>query len=328
MAVTTLVFARIFARHECMNRIIVITLLGVALALGWWALDSRSRSLQREAELAALRRAHDEAAAAAEKARSELSPLQENVARLKKERDEALGNRSATVPTDGGKASSPAIPVMPEVDALNTPGVRQSVASATRLAIADQYRKDYAQLLKKWNLAPAELDHVVSLLPSLEMGPIDFMMSRPEARNLGPAELDAGAAKLGQETRQKLEAILGPERIAELDAFKTDVKINTVVGPYAERLDITGSPLTREQKIKLAEALSVPTPRIKTDGSAPIPADVLRKRSETRNEKIIQAATGFLSPDQVNGLQAVFREEIEKEEAAGKLIEEMLKDGK
>jgi hypothetical protein len=206
--------------------------------------------------------------------------------------------------------------------------MRKSVASATRLTVADQFRKDYAPLLKQWNLAPAELDTVVSLLPSLEMGPIDYIVSHPEAKNLGPAELTAGVAKLGQETRQRLEAILGSGRIAELDAFKTDVKVNTVVEPYAERLDITGAPLTREQKIKLAEALSVPVPLIQTNGSGPIPADVLRKRSEARNEKVIQAATGFLSPDQVGGLQAVFREEIEKEEAAGKLIEEMLKDGK
>ena len=81
-----------------MNRIIVVTLLGVALALAWWALDSRSQSRRRESELAALRRAHDEAATAADKARSELSPMQENIDRLKKERDEALRNRAATVP--------------------------------------------------------------------------------------------------------------------------------------------------------------------------------------------------------------------------------------
>lgn len=312
-----------------MNRNITFTILAASLALGWWALDTRGKTLRKEQELAELRRAKEAAEAAAEKALSELSPLEDNITRLKKERDDAISNRTAATSAGAGKPNdaNAVTPADIDFEKLGTPGARKATADVVNAMVSSKFREEYAPLLKRWNLSATELDAVLSHLPSLEMGLVDYMMTHPGAANLKPDELKAATAKLGQETRERLKSIVGTERLGELDNYNKEIKVNKVVGPYAKQLDITGFPMTSDQKAKLADAISSAREAHGATNSetGAIPTAALLKQEEDRQAHVVQKAAGFLSPDQINGLQTIFREENNQSEAAWKLNDELLK---
>jgi len=311
-----------------MKRTLYIALLGITLALGWWAFDLRSKLLRFEQENAELRRARDSQAGTAEISQSRLGSLEENVTRLTKERDNARRNGETTASSGSAasqKMNALAAAAMDSAEATSTPRVRAAMVPVLNSVILPKFRKDYASLLKKWNLSATDSDTVLSLLPGLEMGAVDYMMTHPSAKDLSVDELMAATEKFGQQTREDLKSVLGAERVAELDSFKKELKINEVVGPYAEHLDISGFPLTTDQKAKLADALSSPAAKIVPTDSGPIPNDMLRKRNEDWQAEIVQKATGFLSPDQISDLQRVFREQNEQQQATGKMIDEILK---
>ncbi len=316
-----------------MYRVLTICFLVVSMALAWWALELQSKLVFKELEVRTLRKERDAAQAAEKRARADIAPLQEDVARLKKERDDAQTTASA----------SPAAPVE-DVNAgllggllkqMDSPEMKNMMRSQELAAV----RKEYAALLKRWNLPPADAETVLNFLTDREMGAgLDALSAF--GPNGAPSDLAEKIEKRQSENKERLKTLLGAERMAELESFEQEKGRADVIARYAEHLDITGSPLNPQQRTQLAELIRAET-GTDTERAAAEAAEMkliaggvtdetiakMRKDSETQQSRIIQKAGSILTPDQVSGLQSAFREENDEQESSMKMVKQLLKEG-
>lgn len=325
-----------------MHRVLSIFFVVVCTALAWWALELQGKLVFKEKELLTLRKERDAAQAAEKLARAEIAPLQENIERLRKERDEARGTSKDLI---AAPADSPATPEAEDLAAgLIGSLLKQLDSSEMKDMVRSQQsaetRKTYGKLLKRWNLSPAESDTVLNILADRELGDISGVLSlasgkadKDSIESLGKS-LEEGTSK----ANEKLKAVLGAGRMKELEAFDAEQEREQTVGRYSEHLDISGSPLSPQQRTQLADL-------IKNEGgeSAGEAEDLvalangsatdeglakLRKATEERQARITQKASAFLSPDQVSGLQSAFREENNEQDSSFRFLRGMMKDAK
>ncbi|MEK0450850.1 MAG: hypothetical protein RL088_3118 [Verrucomicrobiota bacterium] len=325
-----------------MHRILSIFFVVVCTALAWWALELQGKLVLKEKEILTLRKERDAAQAAEKVARAELAPLQENAERLRKERDEALGNPKGAAVAD---AASPIAPAAEDSASRLIGGILKQMDSPEmknmiRSQQTAETRKTYGKLLKRWNLSPAESDTVLTILAEREMGDISDVLSlasgkadKDTVESIGKS-LEEGKTKADE----RLKAVLGDERMKELEAFDTDQEREQTVGRYAEHLDIGGSPLHPEQRVQLADLIKKEgsdAPHEQEQISALATGSMtdeqlakLRKATEERQARITQKAAAFLSPDQVSGLQSAFREENNEQDSSFRFLREMMKEAK
>ena len=316
-----------------MYRVLTICFLVVSMALAWWALELQSKLVFKEVELLAMRKQRDAAQAEEKQARAEVAPLQEDAARLRKERDDAQATASASPAAQVEDVNAGLLGGL--LKEINSPEMRDVMRGQELAAI----RKEYSALLKRWNLPPADAETVLNFLTDREMGP-GFDALSILSPNGAPSDLAETIGKRQAENETRLKTLLGAERMAELEAFEQENERAEVIARYAEHLDITGSPLNPQQRTQLAELIGA---EMGTDtGKAAAEADELnlitggmtdesiaklRKVSEERQSRIIQKAGTILTPDQVSGLQSAFREENDEQESSMKMVKQLLKEG-
>ena len=296
----------------------------------------------KEKELLTLRKERDAAQAAEKVARAELAPLQENAERLRKERDEALGNPKGSI---AGNAVSPATPDAGDSAAgfigdllkqMDSPEMKNMIRSQQTA----ETRKTYGKLLKRWNLSPAESDTVLNILADRELGDISEVLSLASGKATQETVESIGKSLEQGKTKadERLKAVLGAARMEELEAFDAEQEREQTVGRYSEHLDINGSPLNQQQRTQLADLIhkegsdssheQEELAALATGSVTDEQLAKLRKATEERQARITQKAAAFLSPDQVSGLQSAFREENDEQDLSFRLLRDMTKDAK
>jgi hypothetical protein len=313
------------------SRNLTLCLAAACAGLGIYAVTLRSDLTALRGELDAARAEREGARRSAEVVRGQLTPLQENVARLTAERDQlrtGTPTGGSTTETTTATAQETANPLAMFSQAFAAPEMRQMVR---REALSDA-RKGYADVLQKWNLSPAEADQFLQFVAdrdSAEASDALALLASGKLDEKSIAEQEANAEKSRQESSARLKALLGDERFAEFEAEEARTAEKKAISPYRDHLESAGVPLSRDQRYALAKLVT----KEKPDENSWQPEDVefvtqgmtdaqilkMRQRQEAGHTRITQQATAFLSPDQVEALQGAFRTELEEQDLALKM---------
>lgn len=167
-------------------------------------------------------------------------------------------------------------------------------------------RTEYGPLLQPWNLSAADSETVLGLL----------------------AEDYSAAA------RERLTTLIGEARVKELEAFEQERGRDEALGRYSEHLDILGFPLSEPQRAQLNAIFRADgggiwaniEPKEEGNFSDELIAK-LRRKNEEQQSRILQKASGTLTPDQVNALHSAFREQNEASETGMRAVRQLLNDG-
>ncbi len=312
-----------------MYRALTITFVVLCTALAWWALELQGKLVFKEKELTELRKARAAALEAGRQGKAENTALLENVERLRKERDAVRGEApEAAAPTDAEASGASSASELIEQSAKLM--IAPEVKAIMRAQLLAASRKTYGELFKRWNLSNEETEAVLRALIdrdtsgfSTDISTLPYAVSD----NTSIAPIVESFAKERAVADEKLETVLGAERMKELAAYDDEVEREYVVSRYAEQLDIAGSSLNPQQRTQLVDLIRKENSGVgfsAFDGGDLSEAAIAKS---SRSREIIQArvirdATTFLSPDQVNGLQSAFREEIEQVEDHLKFMRE------
>jgi hypothetical protein len=326
-----------------MHRILSIFFLVTSMALAWWALELQAKLVVKEKQIHDLRKANEAALAAEKNAKSENAPLSENIARLTKERDDARASAGANVTSRKGATDS--APTHEDANANLLSGLLKQMDSpemkeVMRTQQLSSIRKEYAALLKKWNLSPADAEAFLNVMADKELGGASEALSiiNGTQDEKAVAALVENTKKREAEAKERIKSILGEERMKEIDAFDKERERDQVVSRYSEHLDIAGFPLNAQQRNQLSEVMQGEVSSKLEDQAAEMEMlssgnisdetiAKMRRREEEKQTRIIQKATGFLSPDQVAGLQSAFREQNQEQEAGLKMMTQFMKSG-
>jgi hypothetical protein len=195
------------------SRYVAIGTAAVAVGLGIYAMVLRGElsvlRLERDAAVGARARADQFAA----DARSEVTPLKENVERLKAERD-ALRGTARENTNSTSTAASTGSPV-PSAGALAQTFATPEMKQMLRQEALRDARKGFTDLLKQWNLSAAEADQFLEFVAQAD-GANDadalamFGGGKIDAKTIADQEAKAEAAKA--ESAKRLKDLLGEAR--------------------------------------------------------------------------------------------------------------------
>ncbi len=217
-----------------------------------------------------------------------------------------------------------------------TPEMRQMV----RMDALTEARKGFADLLKQWNMPPAEADQFLQFVADRDSADASDALSMLADGNLDEksiAEQEQRQAKAKEESNARLRALLGDERYAEFEAANARREQLKAVSSYRDHLESAGAPLSTDQRDALARIVIAEKPdendwhpedvEFFTQGMTDAQLARIRQRHEVAQGRIAQQAASFLSPDQVSALQAAFRAELDEQDLALKVARNLFQGG-
>jgi hypothetical protein len=310
------------------SRFSAVAFAAISLGLGVYVFSLRSELGTLRHELNEARVARIAAEKNEELARAQLAPLQENVARLTTERDGLRGSPGANAPAAVATKPDAENPLGAFAQTFATPEMRQMMRKE---ALKDA-RKGFADLIKKWNLSTADADQFLEFIADRDSADSADAMSMLAGGKLDVKaieEQEARQEKAKEESNAHLKALLGEQRYTEFEAANTRREELEAVSAYRDHLESAGAPLSDEQRSTLAKIVKAEKPDENdwksedvdffTKGMTDEHLGKIRQRQEAAQARIAQQSASFLSPDQVNALQAAFRSEIEELEMALKM---------
>ena len=329
-----------------MQRVVILFLVIFSAAASWWAYDLRGRLAMTEAELAALRADHALAKKAAELARAETEPLRANVARLTEERDRAKATAKSPAPADD--VADAAKPEAKEANLFG--GLLQSMDSPEmrkmmRGQAVTEAKKEYATLIKKWDLSPKDAEQFVQFVADRDFSDDSDALSflkGGEVDEKKMAEMEKKEEARTKESSARLKALLGEQRLGELEKFDADKAQQVAVARYSDHLTSAGFAMDVHQQEELAnilrmadgeDASKTPAQRkleeaaVFTTGFTDESIAAARKKDEENQRRVVSRATGLLNPDQISALQTAFKEENDEKEMGMKFAAQMMKNG-
>ncbi len=304
-----------------MQRALIVVLVLISAALTWWALDLQRRLATAEGALFSLRNEHGAAQKAA-----------------------ALAKAAAKV-TPPAEAAQP---VEPDPNLLG--GLLQSMDSPEmrkmmRGQALTEARKEYAGLVKKWGLSPKDAEQFAQFISDRDFADTGDAMAFLKDGTLDEkkmAEMEKKEADRAKESAARLKALLGEQRVVELEKFDAEKEHLTSVARYSDQLTMAGFPLDAKQQEELGNILrtvaaadgeKTPSQR-KLEEAAEFMAGcteesiaAARKKDEAVQRQVIARATGLLNPDQVSALQSAFKDENAEKEMGLKFAGQMMKSG-
>lgn len=298
---------------------------GAAFSFVQWNARSAAdaAAAERDRRIAALEQSARDALDAAKRSQDELALEKENVARLKKERDEAsakskqIAASAPGTPSAGGEGK-------PQFDlrgalggfakAFDDPEQRKAMKGMQEQMVSGAY----AKLFKDLGLSEADSKLVTELL-----GERNFVaMDKGRKLLTGKAD-DAAVAALRKDIETtkadydaKVKAVLGEDKSAKLSAYEQTVGDRRSVDSMARDFDRKGYPLDDSQKeritaIMATERLKNPSNEIPDLGGGPgmqilmsdTEAKARQQEEEAYQQRVLARATeAGLTPDQVNAL--------------------------
>ena len=189
---------------------------------------------------------------------------------------------------------------------MNDPAMKEYI----RLAQKEKIRSMYADLFKELKLTPEQSDQFLNLLCDVASKSMERITSTGAP---DPSAADA-AANLGSQ----LQALLGDAGLARFKEYSDEIPARTTVTLLNGQPGDT--PLSDEQSARLLQVVKA-EPTDLTMGITGAPdkaflgsqADInnFLQRVAESNQRILQQAGSFLSPDQLTALDAVLAKAIE-----------------
>jgi hypothetical protein len=177
----------------------------------------------------------------------------------------------------------------------------------------------YGDLFAKLDLSDKELAQLKKdlLLKPFVNGGIDRDVTP------GPVAVPAGVtpATDANSLENTLLRLLGPERYKIYQDYETNLPSRLVVNDYQAQLTPAGVPLSKEQQAKFITAVIDARNTLRAPAVTAPPADLAKAtdilaaniaNQKLVNEAILKAATGFLTPEQVQVVQ-----QLQEQQAAG-----------
>ena len=311
---------------------ILIALLAMTTAVGaWLAVQYRGQLGEKDAQNALLTAQRDAAIAAEKAALAATDPLRENIARLTGERDRLQAQANMPQPNSG-----PGGPTPPGAGGPNsgTPGIGGMMAimqtpegrKMLQNQSASKVQRQYSELAKRLKLSPQDTTVLMGLLA-------DRQTALTAARlNSGgnPAKLAADTSAVLSEFNGKLGATLGEDGLSQFNEYDKSVDERGAVNQFEDQFKSAGTPLEPSQKESLVQLLATErekSPANPFDPSKNDPTAVLsalkdettfgawEKQQEDYKNRVLQAATKTLSPDQVDTLKKTLDQKTERQKA-------------
>ena len=204
-------------------------------------------------------------------------------------------------------------------------------------------RMMYAELGKKLGLSPQDSDQVLALL-----GERAGAMAEAQFKCLANGQLDESTAKLISEESKalqaeydvKLKGILGDEKFGQMKEYEKTLGDRMMMTQYDQSFNAAGVPLGGDQRESL---LKIMADERKKSPPSPFDSreqDVARNMSAIRDDanfekhfaqeaayqqRVLDAATSVLNPDQVNALRQGFQQWGEMQKFGMKMMQGMMK---
>ena len=341
------------SQSQGMKRSLTPIFAVIALAAGafaWLQYDSAAKLRQNLASLTAERDAARKAAEAElARLKAAADSAQENVARLTAERDAALASAKSL-------PSGPPMPMPGAPQPAGETGGSGMMAGMAKMFSTEEGRKmmrsqmamglkmQYGSLAKDLNLDPKLADQVFALLGDRQMALTEATFGAMKGGALDEAatkEMGAKTAALKKEYDGKLKTVLGDTGMTQLQDYERTLADRMMLNMHEQQFTATGSPLESTQRDSLLQIMK--DERLKTPASvfdttdggdasktiAAIRDDAAIEKwiaqEEDYQQRVLQAATQTLNPDQVNALQESFKQQLEMQRFGVKMSKEMFK---
>lgn len=317
----------------------------------WEVKDRDNRIALLNRELAAARDNETLAMADAEKARKELAEANDNLARLKRERDAALARAKSGAGAGEAPASAETAGVKPEpqkagggnpwAKMFETEEGRKMMKTQMSMMTKMQYG-DLARLLK---LSPQDADQVMALLADRQAAMAEHqfkLMSGGQIDEAAMREVSAKTKAVKDEYDEKLKAVLGEQKFGEMQDYDRTLGERMMLAQYEQQFNASGAPLQQGQRDELLKIMGderkkSPPPIFDPSGQNPgrgldqlqddAALDRFLQQEADYQRRVLASATRALSPDQVNALQKAFEQMAEMQKFGIKMGREMMKGG-
>jgi hypothetical protein len=309
---------------------ILIALLTLTTAVGaWFAFQYHDQLSAKNAQIAALN-AECDAARAAEKAALAAADLsRENIDRLTRERDRLQAQLNAPRPQEGGGPVPPGSggPERPQTlggmaAMMKTPEGQKMLQNRS----ATMVRSRYSELSKRLKLSPQDSTVFLGLLADRQTALATSRLSSGGNASESAAE----RSSIESAFNEKLQGVLGESGYGEFSEYEKSVDERGVVSQIEDQFNTAGTPLDATQKESLVQLMASErqnSPANPFDPSKNDPTSVLNalrddatfgaweKQQQAYQDRVLQAATKTLSPDQVNTLKQTLTQKAEREKA-------------
>ncbi len=284
---------------------------------------AEAAALERQKSIAAAEKALREATEASAKAQEELAAAKENIARLMKERDDAIA-KAKLAGNPGSSGGAPGADGKPQMDvrgmmsgfakAFDDPDQRKAMKGMQEQMVSGAY----AKLFKDLGLSEADSKLITELL-----GERNFMAMDKGRKLLTTKADDAAIADVRKELTamkseydSKVKAVLGDEKAQKLTEYEQTVGDRRSLDNMSRDFNQKGYPLDDSQKDRLTkimseERLKNPSTDIPDMGGGPGMTLLLtdaeakardQQEQEYQQRVLARATEAGLSPDQVNAL--------------------------
>ncbi len=288
---------------------------------------AEAASAERDNRLSTLEQSLKDALAAAAKAKDALNSEAENVARLKKERDDAkeASKQVAAAATAAAGVSAPVADAKPQFDLRNVmgniakgfddPEQRKAMKSMGERMVGGAYEK----MFKDMGLNEADSKLVTELIGERNFVAMDrgrkLLTGKADEATVAEVRRDIAVAKTEYDT--KLKAVLGNDKYNDFTTYEQTLGDRRTLESLARDFERKGLPLDETQKTQLTkimteERMKNPSNDIPDLGGGPgmqvLMSDAEAKAQQKQEEEYqarvaSRAAQAGLSPDQINTLQ-------------------------
>ncbi len=173
------------------------------------------------------------------------------------------GPRPADAP-----APAPVVPMSPPGERFRNVNDTPAAQNTRRLQQEIRLRRTYADMPAALGLDAAQADKLFDLLADSRVSTFDDARAY-EGDRLGRQAIEAAAR---EQRDAEIDALLGPDKAAEFQAFEKSIPARMQVNRIGERMAAASVPLTETQKNSLIAAVvseqdTLPAPKRPTDGS-------------------------------------------------------------
>ena len=337
-----------------MQRLLLIILAAGTAIAGGLAWHYHAKLSEKDLQIAALTVERNAARSAEKSARDDSTPLRENVERLTAERDRLKSEQPSPATLAADSAKPVAAP--PEAN-KSEDGAKGMMGGMAKMFQTEEGKKmlrsqtgmvvkmQYSDLARKLKLSPQESELVMNLIADRQVaqaGDGFAVMSGGAPDEAKMKEISEKTDASRKEYDAKLKAALGDERFDQLQSYERTIGDRMMLGQIEPQFNAAGTPLAAEQKDQLLQIMNderaklPPTPfdaNNKNPGAAfnalkdDATVDRWLQQEQDYQQRVLQAATKALNPDQINTLQQGFQQMTEMQKFGLKMSREMFKGG-
>ena len=180
---------------------------------------------------------------------------------------------------------------------LDDPAMKEFMRQAQMRTLKTQY----APLIKTLNMSPDAADKFFQLLADNAAQKMDIGMAVMKG-DMDPATVKQSQAEAKNNLAGQLQSLLGPDGYAQYDEFSQDLPAKASLGLL--KAEMADNPLNDDQSARLLQLLKTGPKAGDIDYSQTGAMEQLLQQEAENNQRILQQAADFLTPDQLASVGA------------------------